>query len=177
MPEKVVFSVPWFDILERDVEGFASPYYLVCPNDYVSVLATATDGTFLLVRQYRPAVGAETLELPSGHVEDGETPEAAARRELAEETGYEAKNLEFLGTLAPDTGRLGNRLWCFYAGGATPLGSQVKLEQGIQLVHWQPQDLIRDVKNGKINHGLHLAVLLLAALRGRVSVNHIEQFE
>src|ERR1022692_697908 len=121
MDDKIVFSVPWFDILARAVEGSAAPYYFLRTSDYVSILAATTDGSVLLVRQHRPAVGKETLELPSGHVEDGELPEAAARRELAEETGYEAKKFELLGTLAPDTGRLENKLWCFYAGNATLL--------------------------------------------------------
>lgn len=170
MDDKVVFSVPWFDILARNVEGSASPYYFLRTLDYVSVLAETTEGSLLLVRQYRPAVGAETLELPSGHVEDGELPEAAARRELAEETGYEAEEFELLGTLAPDTGRLGNKLWCFYADGATQFRSHVNREEGIQTIQCEPRDLIRNVREGNINHGLHLAVLLLAAVRGRLSV-------
>jgi ADP-ribose pyrophosphatase len=171
MDDKVVFSVPWFDILERAVEGSGSPYYFLRTDDYVSVLAATAEGSLLLVRQFRPVVGSETLELPSGHVEKGELPEAAARRELAEETGYEAEKFELLGTLAPDTGRLGNKLWCFYAGGATQLHSPVNREQSVQLVQCEPCDLIRRVRRGEFNHGLHLAVLLLAAMRGWLPVN------
>ncbi len=172
MHDKVVFSVPWFDILERAVEGSASPYYFLLTSDYVSVLAATTKGSLLLVRQFRPAVGNETLELPSGHVEKGELPEAAARRELAEETGYEAKKFELLGTLSPDTGRLGNKLWCFYADGATQLPSPVNQEEGIRLVRCDPGDLIRRVRQGEMNHALHLAVLLLAAMGGWLPVGH-----
>jgi len=165
MKDTVVFSVPWFDIVARSLDGSASPYYIVRPNDYVTVLAATTEGSFLLVRQYRPAVGAETLELPSGHVENGESPETAARRELAEETGYEGGRFELLGTLLPDTGRMGNKLWCFYADGATPLRSPVVREKGVQLVRCDPADLVRQVGEGKIDHALNLAVLLLAAMR------------
>ncbi|MGA8367341.1 MAG: NUDIX hydrolase, partial [Candidatus Acidiferrales bacterium] len=89
--DKVVFSVRWFDVVARTADGSASPYYVIRTCDYVVVLAATAEGPLLLVRQYRPAVGKETLELPGGHVEDGESPEAAARRELAEETGYEAE--------------------------------------------------------------------------------------
>ena len=116
MDDKVVFSVPWFDILERPVEGSPSPYYVLQTSDYVSVLAATKEGSLLLVRQYRPAVGEETLELPSGHVENGELPEAAARRELRKKRATRPQSFELLGTLAPDTGRLGNKLWCYYAG-------------------------------------------------------------
>jgi ADP-ribose pyrophosphatase len=168
MADKVVFSVPWFDILERPVEGSDSPYYCLRTSDYVAVLAKTIDGSLLLVRQYRPAVGAETLELPSGHIEEGESPETAARRELAEETGFTAERLELLGAMIPDTGRIANRLWCFYADNVTPPNAPVTLEAGIELVKYQPLDLLRDVSSGKINHALHLAVLFLAVTKGRL---------
>ena len=164
----VVFSVPWFDILERSANGTAQPHYLLRTSDYVSVLAAIPDGSLLLVRQYRPAVQALTLELPSGHIEDGESPEAAARRELAEETGYEAETLIHLGTLAPDTGRMTNKLWCYYATGAMPLRSEVPREHGVELIRMAPGELLRRVNSGEINHALTLAVLMLAAVKGRL---------
>ncbi len=48
------------------------------------------DGRILMVRQYRYAIGRETLEIPAGKTDPGETVEVCARRELLEETGYEA---------------------------------------------------------------------------------------
>jgi ADP-ribose pyrophosphatase len=166
--DNVVFSVPWFEILERYSSGGSAPHYLLRASDYVSVLAVAPDGSLLLVRQYRPAVQAHTLELPSGHIERGESPEAAAARELAEETGYEAEEFVHLGTLAPDTGRMVNRLWCYYAAGAKILRSQVPREQGVELVRMAPGELVRQVHSGEINHALTLAVLMLAAVKGRL---------
>jgi len=168
MTDKVVFSVPWFDILERPVEGSASPYYVLRSCDYVCVLAARKDGSLLLVRQFRPPVGEETLELPSGHIEVGELPEVAARRELAEETGYAAEKFELLGTLNPDPGRLGNKLWCFYAGDATPVEPPGNREEGVQLILCEPCDIMRHIVQGKFNCGLHLSVVLLAALKGRL---------
>ncbi len=167
--ERVVFSVPWFDVVARMADGSDSPYYVIRTCDYVTVLAATAEGSLLLVRQYRPAVGRETLELPSGHVEDGELPEAAARRELAEETGYEAEKLELLGTLAPDPGRQANKLWCFYAGGATQIRSPVIREEGVELMRCEQRELFRYVSEGKIDHAPNLAVLLLATVKGKLS--------
>ena len=93
----------------------AALHYSISTLDYVSVLAVTKNGTFPLVRQFRPAIEEFTLELPSGHVDQGETPDQAARKELHEETGFVANELILLGNLSPDTGRLGNRLWCFFA--------------------------------------------------------------
>ena len=115
-----IFATQWFDLVAKDVTGDSAPHYSIATRDYVSVLARTADGKFLLVRQYRPAVEQTTLELPGGHVEQGETPEAAARKELREETGYVAEELHLLGGLAPDTGRLENRMWCFFAPSAAP---------------------------------------------------------
>jgi ADP-ribose pyrophosphatase len=56
----------------------------------VAIVATDADGGVVLVRQWRHAVGAALWEIPAGTLGRGEDPEAAARRELAEETGYSA---------------------------------------------------------------------------------------
>lgn len=54
------------------------------------------DGNVVLVRQYRLAAKEALLEVPAGIVDEGEDIEAAAQRELQEETGYRARNLERL---------------------------------------------------------------------------------
>jgi ADP-ribose pyrophosphatase len=168
--DRVVFSVPWFEILERPANGGDAAHYLLSASDYVTVVAVTQEGDLLFVRQYRPAVRGHTLELPSGHVEKGESPEAAARRELAEETGYEVEAFEHLGTLVPDTGRTVNHLWCYYALGVTPLHSEVEREQGVELIRLAPGDWLRRVNEGEIDHALTLAVLMLAAVKGRLPV-------
>jgi hypothetical protein len=91
-----VFRTPWFELVARK-EGAASdasdPYYYLVLPDYVAVVATTVSGDFVLVRQFRPALDRLTLEVPSGQVDPGETPEQGARRELMEETGYLAGTL------------------------------------------------------------------------------------
>ena len=68
-------------ILNLALEG---PYEIVEHAHAVAILVER-DGRILFVRQYRPAVGTATLEIPAGLIDPGETPEEAARRELAEE--------------------------------------------------------------------------------------------
>jgi ADP-ribose pyrophosphatase len=60
----------------------------------VAVVPFLPDGRVVLVRQYRYAAGKELLEIPAGTLEPGELPLDCARRELVEETGYEARELE-----------------------------------------------------------------------------------
>jgi 8-oxo-dGTP pyrophosphatase MutT (NUDIX family) len=121
----------------------------------------------LIVRQYRPAVEHETLELPSGLVDPGETPKEAARRELLEETGYEAGEMELLGGMEPDVGRLGNRIWACVAKGVRPVEGRVP-EDGIAVLTWSMEELSQAMVDGRFDHALHVAVVMIAVLKGGV---------
>ena len=137
--------------------------------DYVAVVARTAAGGVMLVRQHRPVVGRETLELPSGHVDAGESPEQAARRELLEETGMEAGSIELLGVLVPDVGRLVNRMWCYFAPDVTPAVAPVPAEQGLTCIEVPEQELLAMALDGRIDHALNLAVLFLAVSKARLS--------
>lgn len=165
-----VFSTPWFDVIAKltSADSQGKPYYSLQLADYVAVLAVTADGDILLVRQYRPSIEAYTLELPSGHLEPGEEPAETAKRELLEETGYQAEEVEFLGCLVPDTGRLANRLWCYFAENVRLLNPDQELEAGIELVICTQGDLMRYILEQQFNHALHIAPLLLAILRGKL---------
>jgi ADP-ribose pyrophosphatase len=174
MPEIIerstVFSTDWFDVVAKRVasQRAGAPYYSLELPDYVSVLATTPEGEILLVRQYRPAVEQYTLELPGGHVDDGESPEFAARRELREETGYAATEIELLGCLLPDSGRLSNRLWCYFAAEVRRAAPAPEFEPGIELVRRSHADLLGEVAAARFVHSMHLAVVLLATLQRKL---------
>src|SRR5579862_3234166 len=168
--EQIVFSTPWFQVVARHPPGFAEPHYSLKAPDYVGVAAVTPAGEFLLVRQFRPTLWTTTLELPAGHVEPGQTPEEAARAELLEETGYECEQFDFLGHICPDTGRIGNRLWCFFAGAATPTRNPAyTVEAGIELVVYRgsARDLAREPQFCSApSH----AILLAAICQGKLSL-------
>ena len=77
---------------------------LECP-EWVNVVALTEDRQAIMVRQFRHGVRCAGLEFPGGMVDPGESPLAAARRELLEETGYEASEWRELGFVHPDTGQ------------------------------------------------------------------------
>jgi ADP-ribose pyrophosphatase len=134
-PRKLVFSTPWFQILEADSGTPGRPNYSIDASDFAFVVAVTPEGALLLVRQFRHAVGTMTLELPAGHVEAGETPEQAARKELIEETGYVAETFVSLGSFSPSAARFTNRMWCFFAADARPApDAEQRREAGIELV-------------------------------------------
>jgi ADP-ribose pyrophosphatase len=134
-------------------------------TDYVTVVAVSTARELVLVRQFRPAVERFTLELPSGHVDPGERPEESAQRELREETGFAGGHLELTGVLAPDTGRLGNRLWCFLATDVGRAPGVTATESGIDCICEPVTGIPALIANSRLDHALNIAALMLATQR------------
>jgi ADP-ribose pyrophosphatase len=168
--DEVVFSTKWFEIVARRVPGLKHPHYLVNSTDFVVVVAVDARGRLLLVRQFRPAINTLSLELPSGHVEVGETPEEAARKELLEETGHVGGNFELLTTLSPAIGRFTNLMWCYFVGDARPSDDPAhKVEQGIDLVLYDGT-LPALLSEKGFSSSLSCGALFAAIMRGRLKV-------
>jgi ADP-ribose pyrophosphatase len=167
---QVAFSTPWFDVVAKQVDGETSPHYTVQPFDYVTVIAVDVAGEFLLVKQYRPVVEDFTIELPSGMIDADETPDACVRRELIEETGHAAEDVELLGTLVPDVGRLGNRMWCYFAR-VRAIVPTPPLEDGIELLRVPHDEFIATFASLRCCHALNFSAVMLAVLKGRLTIS------
>ena len=107
--------------------------------------------------------------MPSGNIDPGETPEQSARRELLEETGYEAVEMESLGSMFPDVGRLGTRVWYFFAVGVRPVENW-KPEEGVEVLTYSMDELARAILDGTFDHALHVAALVPALLRRKLKL-------
>jgi 8-oxo-dGTP pyrophosphatase MutT (NUDIX family) len=166
---EVAFATPWFEILAKTIRPGEEPYYSLRLPDYAAVVALTDDERVLIVRQYRPAVEHDTLELPSGLVDPGEMPGETARRELLEETGYEAAEVEVLGGMETDTGRMGNRIWGCVAKGVRRVEGRAP-EAGITVLTWSLDELAQAMVDGRFNMTLHVAVVMMAVLKGGVKV-------
>lgn len=104
----------------KTVEGF---YKLRLP-DYAVIFALTDADQVVFERSYRHGVGKVCTVLPAGMLEEGELPEAAARRELMEETGYEATTWQALGSYVVDSNRGCCEMHAFLARGARLAGAQ-----------------------------------------------------
>jgi ADP-ribose pyrophosphatase len=164
---------PWIDIIAREVE-FAPDqasqlYHAVGQRDYLAIVALTPDGRFPLVRQYRPALEAFTLELPAGLIEPGEDPAEASRRELLEETGYPTRSIQALGTAAPCSGRLSNRIHSYFLQTGERIDDFIP-EPGLAVELATASELVALIKSGEFVSQLHLGALLLAELKLLISL-------
>jgi ADP-ribose pyrophosphatase len=89
-----------YDRVERP-DGTRGDYYWIDPVDGVTVVAL-DDGEVVLVEEYRPRQRRTFLTVPGGAVDAGEDVRRAARRELREESGYEAETVEYVRSYYPD---------------------------------------------------------------------------
>lgn len=142
-------------------------YHVIEYPDWACILALTDAGEAVLVEQYRYGVERLSVELPAGAIDDGETPFEAARRELREETGYEAKRWTPLGRLATEPGRHTSYGHLFVAEGARRVAAPVPDDSEDLAVRLVPTSRLTGlIEEGALFHGLHVAALLWARQRG-----------
>ena len=123
------------------------------------------DGTIALVRQYRHAVGDYMLEVPAGGVEDGETLEQAALRELEEEVGVEAASIELLSEFYVSPGFLTEKMYLYLATGLTETTQNLDHDEAIEIERISFSDALDQIRNGQINDAKTIVGLMLAGSR------------
>ncbi|MGB2842777.1 MAG: NUDIX hydrolase [Halobacteriota archaeon] len=104
----------------------------------------------LLVEQYRKAVDSPTLEIPAGTIEEGESPEECAKRELIEETGFQATKLDKLIEFYPSPGFSSEIIHIFKASGLKKV-SDAEAELPIKFVRLS--ELLMKIRKGEIKDG------------------------
>lgn len=164
----MVFETRWFNVVARRGADSPHAHYVINSPDFAVVLALDQDENLVLVRQYRHGVQRMTLELPAGHVDEGETPEQSARKELLEETGYVADQFELLAALSPSTARFSNRIWCYLARNARPQPG-ARLEAGSELVLYT-KGLRGLAQEPEFFNAAQYGVIGVALLSGKVTV-------
>lgn len=126
----------------------------------VAILPLLDDGRVCLIRNYRVAVGKKLIELPAGTLEAGEDPAVTARRELSEETGYQAATIEKLREFTMSPGILNERMHLYLARGLEPGARALEPGENIEslVVAWS--DAMRMVFDGTIEDAKTLVGLL-----------------
>jgi ADP-ribose pyrophosphatase len=165
-----LFETPYFvlrsDRLRLPDGAVKDPYYVIERPDAAIIFPLMREGEVVLVRQYRPPLERMELGLPAGLVEEGEKPEAAARRELLEETGYSGGEWEGLGTLASSPSLKDNWAYLFLARGVEEISAPDPDEHElVETLKVPVEDLLGLVRTGQIVSSSGVAAIMLALER------------
>ncbi len=116
----------------------------------------------LLIRQYRYAAEAFLYEVPAGRLDPGESPEHCAERELKEETGYTASEINYLTTIFTTPGFTDERIHLFIAHGLVPGASAREADEILDLHPVAFSDALEMIQSGLITDGKTIIALLFA---------------
>lgn len=123
---------------------------LVLHNGGVAVIAVDDDKNIFMVRQYRKPYDEMVLEIPAGKLEKDENPYDAGLRELREETGYIANELEFMGKCYPSPGYLNEVIHMYFAKNLEFVGQELDSGEFLEVVKIPFSEALKMVMENEI---------------------------
>jgi ADP-ribose pyrophosphatase len=165
LQRKTISTNPWWEYRLDTFElphGESGEYHYVHTAGASMVLPLLDDGRIVMVRQYRYLCDRESLEFPCGGVKAGSDYLLTAKHELAEETGFEANELQFIGEFNPYNGVTDEMCRIYLARHLTPVSSQPDATEQFEQVLLTPSELDRRIESGEIWDGMTLAAWTLA---------------
>ena len=128
-----------------------------------AALAILDDGRILMVRQYRNSIERETLEIPAGGLNPGENPADAAARELREETGYIAGNIEKLLSLYTTVAFSNEKIHIYKATNLTKASQSLDEDEFVDVEAYTLEELIALIREGRIEDSKTISAIMLYA--------------
>lgn len=115
-----------------------------------AVVPMKEDGTVVLIRQFRHAVGGFIYEIPAGKLNPGEDPLSCAARELEEEIGYRAATFSLLSSIFTAPGFADEVIHVYKATGLTQGRQQLDRDEVLDVIEMPLADAIRKIEDGTI---------------------------
>jgi ADP-ribose pyrophosphatase len=171
---KLSYKGPLFSVFTdklREPNGATGIRDVIRHSGSVVILAidetNPADPIVIMEQQYRHAAGQYLWELPAGRREPGESPLAAAKRELIEETGYRAKKWQKLVRYYASPGFLGEWMEIWLARGISAGAAQPESDEHIRIVRMKLSELQKRIAAGKIMDGKTIIGASVYAARKR----------
>ena len=136
---------------------------IVHHNGGAGTLPLFEDGTVALVKQWRYPLGRYSLEIAAGRIERGHTPEQTAKRELEEELGYRARDLQKVGEFFVAPGYCEERLYVYLATGLEASEQNLDDDEEIEVVRIPFAEALALVQSGQIDDAKSIITILLSA--------------
>jgi len=171
LSSEYLYKETWFtirkDTCETQEGKIISPYYVYELPTWVTALALTEDGKVILERQYRHALGQTNYEIPGGCVDDTDPSlEAAIRRELLEETGYEFEKYEYLGRTSPNPSTNSNWMHIYLAtGGRLVQKQELDHNEEIEIYLFTIDQLKQLLREDQIVQSMHVTALFYGLAR------------
>jgi ADP-ribose pyrophosphatase len=165
LSRKTVFNGHAFDVEKLQVQlpdGRERAYDLVSHKDSVTLLPLDSDGCVWFVSQFRMGCDCHMLELPAGVMDDNETPEACAAREIREETGMAAGSLRLLGSVYLAAGYSSEINHIFLATTLTRAPLEMDEDEFLEVKRFSLEEVWKMIEKGELIDSKSLAALLLA---------------
>ena len=171
--ERPIYESDWVRLVLTDVEipgGERFEHHVVrMPHDAAGTVVFDPERGLLLLWRHRFISDTWGWEIPAGGVDDGETPDVAAAREILEETGWAVGHVRHLASYLPTNGLSDQKFHLFLGTGATRLGEPSDPGEA-ERVEWVPVDDVRRlVREGAVTDGMSLTGILYALSSGALS--------
>ena len=154
--KEVYADLPWVRVFSDEIKlpsgRIIDNFYHIELPEYVMILGKDHQGKILVLKRFAPALRKLVWDFPSGTLEKGEAPETAAKRELLEETGYEAQHWQNAGTFTPNGSKGCGKGHFFIAQGLKKTASPRKDDTEVLKIFFKPIDvLLKEFYQGKID--------------------------
>ncbi len=170
LDKAVAYRCEGFEIINERVrlpDGTDTEFDYLSETESVVILPFTPDGDVVVIEEWRHAVTRNNRGLPAGSTEPEERPESAVRRELNEETGYDAGKIEHLVTVEPANGFSDAVFHYYVASECERTGSQqLDDDETITVSTAAFENLVEGVRDGTIRDGRSAFALLYYELFG-----------
>lgn len=164
LSKETVYDGKLFKVIKERVrlaDGNERPREIVVHPGAVALVVVDGDGKLVLVRQYRRAADRVLLEIPAGTRERNEDAESCARRELSEETGYEAAQVQRLGGFYSAPGFCTEFLECFLMRDLKDKPGKADDDENIEIERLTADEALRAIQNGDICDAKSISGILM----------------
>jgi ADP-ribose pyrophosphatase len=149
-----------FDTWQNPRNGTELKATVLDAPDWVNIVALTPEGKILVVKQFRFGVEVMTTETPAGVIEEGEDPQVAAMRELAEETGYTTEDWTYLGSVEANSAFMDNHCHQFLAENVVQTReTEQDLGEDVTYCEMTLPEVKSEIRAGRMRNALALLTL------------------
>jgi ADP-ribose pyrophosphatase len=163
--KKNIFKGRIFDLSVETVDFPKQQVEMECITHTggAAVVPLLSDGSVVLIEQYRHCIGTTILEIPAGKLEKGENPLDCAKRELEEEVGYKAAQIRKLTDIYSAPAYCTEVIYIFLATDLTPCAQKLDDDEIIKVITLPLEEAIAKIKTGEIMDAKTVAGIMLAS--------------